>query len=104
MLVELSPRRRLPGHSDRPTLISANPSYLGMLVEAGAANGMGPGDLLHPRTGAPARPGDPATIVATPLPPVRETTIVMRYDTEDVVTALPAELDCELRHQPHVRP
>jgi phenylacetate-coenzyme A ligase PaaK-like adenylate-forming protein len=162
MLTALSARRRLPGHADRPSLLSANPSYLGMLVEAAASTGLGPDDfalrqiftggelltaglrarlaalfgeigidetyaltetlpfgarvcrdghlhfeatnglleLINPLTGRRADPGEDATTVATPLPPVRETTILLRYDTEDVVEVLPAELDCELRHQP----
>jgi phenylacetate-CoA ligase len=43
MLSALSTRRRVPGHADRPTLLNANPSYLGMLAEEGAVPGMGPG-------------------------------------------------------------
>jgi phenylacetate-coenzyme A ligase PaaK-like adenylate-forming protein len=162
ILTALSTRRRMPGHTDRPSLLSANPSYLGMLVEAAARTDLGPADfalrqiftggellsaglrarlaalfgeigieetyaltetlpfgarvcrdghlhfeatnglleLINPFTGRRAEPGDDATTVATPLPPVRETTLLLRYDTEDIVEVLPAELDCELRHQP----
>ena len=40
-------------------------------------------------------------MVATPLPPYRETTLLLRYDTEDVVRALDAvPLTCELRNLP----
>jgi phenylacetate-coenzyme A ligase PaaK-like adenylate-forming protein len=166
MLTALSARCRVPGHVDRPSLMSANPSYLGLLVEAATAAGVGPDDfalrriftggelltaglrdrltvlfgeidihetyaltetlplgarpcrdghlhfeathglleLVNPLTGTLAEPGVDATIVLTPLPPIRETTILLRYDTEDVVQALPAELHCELRHQPACSP
>ena len=42
-------------------------------------------------------PGEPGSIVGTPFPPYRETTILLRYDTEDVVSPLPGPLDCELK-------
>lgn len=162
MLAALSSRRRMPGHVARPSLLNANPSYLGLLIEAATSAGLGPDDfalrriftggelvtaglrtrltalfgdaeihetyaatetlpfgacvcrdghlhfeathglleLVNPLTGTHAEPGTHATIIATPLPPIRETTVLLRYDTEDVVEALPAELDCELRHQP----
>jgi phenylacetate-coenzyme A ligase PaaK-like adenylate-forming protein len=162
MLTALSTRRRMPGHVDRPSLLSANPSYLGMLVEAAPNAGLGPDDfglrriftggelltaglrarlaalfgeieidetyaltetlpfgarvcrdghlhfeatngvleLINPFTGGRAAAGADASAVVTPLPPVRETTMLLRYDTEDVVEALPDELGCELRHQP----
>ena len=57
-------------------------------------------ELINPFTGSPARPDEWATIVATPLPPLRETTILLRYDTEDLVRALPEELDCMFSHMP----
>jgi hypothetical protein len=166
MLSALSTRRRVPGHADRPTLLNANPSYLGMLAEEGAVLGMGPGDfglrriftggelvtaglrerlvalfgdidiqetytatetvpfgarrcrhghlhfepthglleLVNPLTGRSAEPGEVATIVTTTLPPLRESTLLVRYDTEDVVYALQGEPDCELRHQPACSP
>jgi phenylacetate-coenzyme A ligase PaaK-like adenylate-forming protein len=166
MLTALAARCHVPGHVDRPSLISANPSYLGLLVEAATAAGLGPDDfalrriftggelltaglrtrlaalfgdieihetyaltetlpfgarpcrhghlhfeathglveLINPLTGTLAEPEEDATIIATPLPPIRETTILLRYDTEDVVQALPAELHCELRHQPACSP
>jgi acyl-CoA synthetase (AMP-forming)/AMP-acid ligase II len=162
MLTALSTRRRVPGHVDRPSLLSANPSYLAALVEAATTTGLTEDDfalrqiftggelltaglrarlaelfgeieidetyaltetlpfggrvcrdghlhfepsnglleVINPVTGTRATPGTDGTTVATPLPPLRETTLLLRYDTEDVVEALPAELDCELRHQP----
>jgi phenylacetate-coenzyme A ligase PaaK-like adenylate-forming protein len=38
--------------------------------------------------GGAVAPGEPGTVVATPLPPYRETTLVIQYDTQDVVRAL----------------
>jgi len=39
----------------------------------------------------------PGTLVATPLPPYRDTTILLRYDTQDVVRPLAGPLSCELK-------
>jgi hypothetical protein len=49
---------------------------------------------------APAGPGEPGRLVVTPLPPYREATVVLRYDTEDVVWPLPGPLACSQRHVP----
>src|SRR5215217_21741 len=57
-------------------------------------------EVLALDTEAPASPGDPGTIVATPLPPYRDTTILLRYDTQDVARPLSGPLSCELRDQP----
>jgi phenylacetate-CoA ligase len=57
-------------------------------------------ELLDPLTGERAPPGALAKIVATPLPPYRETTLILRYDTDDAVTALAEEPQCELRQLP----
>lgn len=57
-------------------------------------------EVSHIETAAPAQPGEMGTIVATPFPPYRETTIVLRYNTEDVVQALFTPLTCRLRHLP----
>lgn len=40
------------------------------------------------------------TIVATPFVPFRDTTVLLRYDTEDVVKAIDLPLSCELQHLP----
>ena len=45
-------------------------------------------EFLDPETYEPARPGEVATCVATVLPPFRETTLFMRYDTEDLLRPL----------------
>lgn len=42
-------------------------------------------EVLDPETYAPTQPGQVGTIVATPFPPYRETTLLLRYDTEDLV-------------------
>jgi phenylacetate-coenzyme A ligase PaaK-like adenylate-forming protein len=47
-----------------------------------------------------AEVGEYGTLVVTPFPPYRETTLLLRYDTEDVVQALPDDLSCSLRHLP----
>jgi phenylacetate-coenzyme A ligase PaaK-like adenylate-forming protein len=51
-------------------------------------------------TGAPAQPGAAGTIIATPFPPFRETTLILRYDTQDVVAPLAEPLACALHHLP----
>ena len=48
----------------------------------------------------PVGPGEPGAVVATPLPPFRETTVLLRYDTEDVVRTIEGPLDCSLRRVP----
>jgi acyl-CoA synthetase (AMP-forming)/AMP-acid ligase II len=48
----------------------------------------------------PVSPGEPGVIVATPLPPFRDTTLLLRYDTEDVVRTVDGPLDCSLRRVP----
>lgn len=48
----------------------------------------------------PAEIAEPGVLVGTPLPPFRDTTLLLRYNTEDVVVRLPDELDCPLRRLP----
>ena len=57
-------------------------------------------EVLDPDTSAPARPGEFGTIVATPFPPYREASVVLRYDTEDLVQAIAGSLTCNLKHWP----
>jgi hypothetical protein len=40
------------------------------------------------------------TLIVTPFPPYRETTLVLRYETGDMVRLLPAGRSCSLRHLP----
>jgi len=47
-----------------------------------------------------AADGEVGTIVATPFPPFRESTILLRYNTEDVVRAISGPLTCDLRNIP----
>jgi phenylacetate-coenzyme A ligase PaaK-like adenylate-forming protein len=61
-------------------------------------------EVIDPRTGVTAQPGHTGNLVVTPLPPFRETTLLLRYDTEDVATQLPAPPTCELRGLPAVGP
>ncbi len=75
----------------------------GRLCEAGHLHfeaSQGLLEVQNHETAAPALPGEVGTIVATPFPPYRETTLVLRYDTGDVVRALPEPATCTLRHQP----
>lgn len=57
-------------------------------------------EVYNAETAASALPGETGTIVATPFPPYRETTLVLRYVTGDVVRTLAGPLTCHLRHQP----
>ena len=57
-------------------------------------------EVMNPTTGTPACAGEVGTLVLTPFPPFRETTIVLRYDTQDAVRVLDGPLTCALRHLP----
>jgi phenylacetate-coenzyme A ligase PaaK-like adenylate-forming protein len=57
-------------------------------------------EVLDFETGRPAGPGRLGTLVVTPFAPYRQTTILLRYDTGDVVRTLVAPPDCALRHLP----
>lgn len=48
----------------------------------------------------PAAPGEPGRIIATPLAPYRYTTLLVRYDTEDVVRPLADDLQCSMHALP----
>jgi phenylacetate-CoA ligase len=50
--------------------------------------------------GMPAERDRPGSLLLTPFTPFRETTILLRYDTEDVVAPLLEPPACELRHLP----
>jgi phenylacetate-coenzyme A ligase PaaK-like adenylate-forming protein len=51
-------------------------------------------------TGTAVKPGEVGRMVVTPLPPYRETTLLLRYDTEDLVQTLAAPPTCSLHHLP----
>lgn len=57
-------------------------------------------ELLHPDTLTPAAPGEVSMLVVTPLPPYRTTTLLLRYQTEDLVRPVAGPLTCMLRHLP----
>jgi hypothetical protein len=57
-------------------------------------------EVLNPTSGEPARAGELGTLVLTPFPPFRETTVVLRYDTQDAVRVLDSPPICALRHLP----
>jgi phenylacetate-coenzyme A ligase PaaK-like adenylate-forming protein len=61
-------------------------------------------EVHNGETAAPARPGEAGTIVATPFFPYRETTLLLRYNTEDVVRVLTDLPTCTLRHLPATSP
>jgi len=57
-------------------------------------------EVLDPDSAQPAPPGTVGVLVATPFAPFRETTLLLRYDTGDLVRTLEAVPACSLRHQP----
>lgn len=59
-------------------------------------------EIIDPVSRRPAAPGEIGVLVVTPYPPFRETTLLLRYDTGDLVRRLPADgsLTCELRGVP----
>jgi phenylacetate-CoA ligase len=57
-------------------------------------------EVLDLETGDPALPGAVGTLVLTPFAPFRETSVLLRYNTEDVVRPLAWPLTCALRQLP----
>ena len=57
-------------------------------------------EVIDPDTSKPASRGQMGTIVATPFAPYREASVVLRYDTEDVVGVIAGSLTCNLKHWP----
>jgi hypothetical protein len=59
-------------------------------------------EVLDPQTLRPAAPGDVGVLTVTPYAMYRETTTLLRYRTDDLVRALPADADpaCELAGVP----
>ena len=57
-------------------------------------------EVVDPETGAQVEPGQLGTIVATPFAPYRQTTLLLRYDTEDLVRRFAAPPTCRLAHLP----
>lgn len=65
---------------------------------------MGLVETLRPASDTAAQAGEPARLVVTPFPQYRQTTLVLRFDTEDVVTTLAEPLTCRLRRLPATGP
>jgi phenylacetate-CoA ligase len=59
-------------------------------------------EVCKPGTCEPALPGEAGTMVVTPFPPYRETTLLLRYDTQDVVRVLEVAPTCTLHTLPAV--
>jgi phenylacetate-CoA ligase len=59
-------------------------------------------EVCKPGTSEPAAPGEAGTLIVTPFPPYRETTLLLRYDTQDVVRVLAEAPTCMLRNLPAV--
>jgi phenylacetate-coenzyme A ligase PaaK-like adenylate-forming protein len=57
-------------------------------------------ELLALDSDEPAAPGEAGRIVATPFVPFRETTLLLRFDTQDIARALPEPPTCSMRHLP----
>lgn len=57
-------------------------------------------EVLRLGSDSAALPGEAGRLVITPFAPFRETTLVLRYDTEDVVMPVTGPLSCTLRHLP----
>jgi phenylacetate-CoA ligase len=58
--------------------------------------GQGLVEVVEPETGAPVSPGEAGTIVVTPFPPYRDTTLLLRYDTQDMARPIAGPLTCAL--------
>lgn len=57
-------------------------------------------EVLAPETGQAAQPGQLGTLVLTPFAPYRESVVLLRYDTQDLVRVLDEPCTCSLRHLP----
>jgi phenylacetate-coenzyme A ligase PaaK-like adenylate-forming protein len=57
-------------------------------------------EVLDPERGDAVGPGEAGTLVVTPFAPFRDTTLLLRFDTEDVVRTLPEPPACSQRSLP----
>lgn len=57
-------------------------------------------EVLSLETSGAALPGEPGRLVATPFAPYRDASVVLRYDTEDIVEALAGPCTCRWRDWP----
>ncbi len=61
-------------------------------------------EIVDPDTGKPAPAGEVGEVVATPFAPFRETTLLLRYNTEDMVQQLAGPPACSLKAVPATGP
>lgn len=61
-------------------------------------------EVVDPEHGQPVAPGQIGNLVLTPFAPYRESMVILRYNTEDLVQTLTAPCTCSLRHQPATGP
>jgi phenylacetate-coenzyme A ligase PaaK-like adenylate-forming protein len=57
-------------------------------------------EVLALEATTPALPGDAGRIVATPFRPYRDASVMLRYDSEDLVRPLASPLSCSMRNLP----
>lgn len=57
-------------------------------------------EVLDPHTGQAAQPGEVGSLVLTPFAPYRQSVVLLRYDTQDLVRRLDQPCTCSLRHLP----
>jgi phenylacetate-CoA ligase len=57
-------------------------------------------EVINPDTSQAAKPGEVGSLVLTPFAPYRESMVLLRYDSEDLVRVLAEPLTCSLRHIP----
>lgn len=61
-------------------------------------------EVIDPDTGQAALPGKAGTLVLTPFLPMRESVILLRYDTGDMVRTLVDPCTCSQSHSPATSP
>jgi phenylacetate-coenzyme A ligase PaaK-like adenylate-forming protein len=57
-------------------------------------------EVTDPDTGRPAEPGEVGALVLTPFVPYRESVVLLRYNTQDLVQVLDSLCTCSLQHMP----
>lgn len=57
-------------------------------------------EVIDPATGQSAQPGQIGVLVLTPFAPFRESVVLLRYNSEDLVQTLAASCACSLRNLP----
>ncbi|MEZ4621689.1 MAG: hypothetical protein R2867_40160 [Caldilineaceae bacterium] len=58
--------------------------------------------MLDPATHQPTLPGGVGTLVLTPFAPYRESLVLLRYDSEDLIQCPTRPCGCKLDHLPAV--